>query len=72
MLIHRLFLTQRFLFLFGFFENAKAFYLARACVLLIRFSGRRVKSLRLKYFQTFIKILCVKIIPKYLENTKHI
>jgi hypothetical protein len=58
MLIHRLFLTQRILFLSGFFENAKTFYLAKACVLLMRFSGCRVKRpFSLKYFQTISKIL---------------
>jgi hypothetical protein len=53
-------------------QKRKGIFLAKACVLLMRFSGCRVKSLRLKYFQTFIKILCVKIILKYLANTKHI
>jgi hypothetical protein len=49
MLIHRLFLAQGtqefFNVLVHFFENAKAFYLAKACVLLMRFSGCRVKRL---------------------------
>jgi hypothetical protein len=53
MLIQRLFLSQGSQgLIFFFFENAKAFYLTKACVLLICFFHLLSETpLRLKYFQ---------------------
>jgi hypothetical protein len=72
MLIHCLFLTQRFLCFILIFRKRNGILFSKGLRSLNAFFRLQNESLRLKYFQTFLKILYIKIVLKYVETTKHI
>jgi hypothetical protein len=74
MLIRRLFFHVKIsIFIIRISRKLKGILFSKGlCSLNAFFRLQSETTLRLKYFQTFIKILCVKTILKYLVNTKHI